>query len=67
MTIVEATAFGAVTIVNNGGKVGAKPLLEEGEGCVGINFDDLLSGNEKVLSVFIEPKNSRHIILAKWT
>ncbi|KAL7516864.1 hypothetical protein ACHAWX_001837, partial [Stephanocyclus meneghinianus] len=45
MTVVESTAFGAVTIVNKGGKVGATSLLKEGKGCVGIDLHGIVVDN----------------------
>ena len=39
MTVVESAAFGAVSIVNKGGRIGATSLLREGVGCVGVDMD----------------------------
>lgn len=42
MTLVEAAAFGAPSIVNNGGVIGAASLLGEGKGCMAVNLEQML-------------------------
>lgn len=39
MTLVESAAFGAPSIVNGGGKVGATALLGEGKGCIAVDME----------------------------
>ena len=42
MTLVEAAAFGAPSVVNGGGAVGAVKLLSEGDGCVSVDLEAML-------------------------
>ena len=46
MTLVESAAFGAPSIVNNGGKVGATSLLVENKGCVAVDLEKMLTNGE---------------------
>ncbi len=46
MTLVESAAFGAPSIVNAGGKVGATSLLGEGKGCIAIDFESALQSSD---------------------
>jgi len=43
MTLVESAAFGAPSIVNGGGKVGATSLLGEGKGCFAVDLGKVVS------------------------
>ena len=44
MTMVEAAAFSAPSIVNGGGKVGAAP--GEGTGCISVDLERILESND---------------------
>ena len=46
MTMVEAAAFGAPSIVNGGGKVGAALMLGEGTGCISVDLERILESND---------------------
>jgi glycosyltransferase involved in cell wall biosynthesis len=46
MTIMEAAAFGAPSIVNGGGKVGAASILGEGRGCIAVDLERILDSND---------------------
>ena len=46
MTMVEAAAFGAPSIVNGGGKVGAASMLGEGTGCISVDLERILESND---------------------
>lgn len=50
MTVVEAAAFGATSIVNKGGKIGATSLLKEGVGCVAVDLHSIIIGDVSTLS-----------------
>ena len=60
MTIVESAAFGAVSIVNKGGSVGATSLLKEGIGCVGVDMNALGDDNSNSLLECIEQIKTHH-------
>ena len=45
MTMVESAAFGAPSIVNSGGKVGAASLLGEGKGCIAVDLEKIVDAN----------------------
>eukprot|EP00804_Cyclotella_cryptica_P014037 CCRYP_002511-RA/>CCRYP_002511-RA protein AED:0.42 eAED:0.42 QI:0/-1/0/1/-1/0/1/0/98 len=49
MTVVESAAFGAVSIVNKGGSIGATSLLKEGKGCVGIDLHGIVLENSNAI------------------
>jgi glycosyltransferase involved in cell wall biosynthesis len=54
MTVVESTAFGAVSIVNSGGKVGATSLLKEGIGCVGVDLESIILGHGESVAGIVQ-------------
>ena len=43
--MVESAAFGAPSIVNSGGKVGATSLLGEGKGCIAVDLEKIVDAN----------------------
>ena len=46
--MVEAAAFGAPSIVNGGGKVGAALMLGEGTGCISVDLERILELNDDI-------------------
>ncbi len=44
--MVESAAFGAPSIANGGGKVGAAVMLGEGRGCISIDLEGILGSKD---------------------
>jgi hypothetical protein len=59
MTMVESAAFGAPSITNGRGKVGAAVMLGEEKGCISIDLEGILGSNDHNDDVDDETKYAR--------
>ncbi len=57
--MVESAAFGAPSIANGGGKVGAAVMLGEGRRCISIDLEGILGSNDHNDDVDDETKYPR--------